>query len=198
MQNSSYISHHGIKGQRWGERNGPPYPLGVDKYSKAEAKAQLSKLRSMDAARTKKDVDRIINSMTKTEKEMLLMGDEEYLTEQQGEYVVNRVLKKIGGTPVAFFDIIDAEGDSLNIAIGTRGGKKYRKKGYASEVAKTGLDWVEENKDWLNKKKLYWGVRKDNAGSIAVAKKYGFKLKKDQSNWGDLSGEWETYYKDLN
>lgn len=22
-----YIAHHGIKGQKWGERNGPPYPL---------------------------------------------------------------------------------------------------------------------------------------------------------------------------
>ena len=32
-----YIAHHGIKGQRWGVQNGPPYPLdaGHD-YSKAE------------------------------------------------------------------------------------------------------------------------------------------------------------------
>lgn len=21
------LAHHGVKGQRWGERNGPPYPL---------------------------------------------------------------------------------------------------------------------------------------------------------------------------
>lgn len=26
--NDLYISHHGIKGQKWGVRNGPPYPLG--------------------------------------------------------------------------------------------------------------------------------------------------------------------------
>lgn len=23
----NYLSHHGIKGQKWGEQNGPPYPL---------------------------------------------------------------------------------------------------------------------------------------------------------------------------
>ena len=25
--NETDISHHGIKGQQWGKRNGPPYPL---------------------------------------------------------------------------------------------------------------------------------------------------------------------------
>lgn len=25
--NLDYISHHGIKGQKWGVKNGPPYPL---------------------------------------------------------------------------------------------------------------------------------------------------------------------------
>lgn len=24
---SDYLSHHGIKGQKWGVRNGPPYPI---------------------------------------------------------------------------------------------------------------------------------------------------------------------------
>lgn len=25
-----YLAHHGIRGQKWGEKNGPPYPLGSD------------------------------------------------------------------------------------------------------------------------------------------------------------------------
>ncbi len=29
----SHISHHGILGQKWGNRNGPPYPLGGGKKS---------------------------------------------------------------------------------------------------------------------------------------------------------------------
>ena len=34
----SYLYHHGIKGQKWGERNGPPYPLGTNQKSTREKK----------------------------------------------------------------------------------------------------------------------------------------------------------------
>lgn len=33
------ISHHGIEGQQWGVRNGPPYPLGSGQHSRAEVRA---------------------------------------------------------------------------------------------------------------------------------------------------------------
>ena len=39
---SSYLSHHGILGMHWGDRNGPPYPLGSDDYS-SEQKAAARK-----------------------------------------------------------------------------------------------------------------------------------------------------------
>jgi len=34
-----YLMHHGIFGQRWGKRNGPPYPLGASDHSASEKKA---------------------------------------------------------------------------------------------------------------------------------------------------------------
>ena len=34
-----YLAHHGILGQRWGKRNGPPYPLSASSHSVAEKKA---------------------------------------------------------------------------------------------------------------------------------------------------------------
>ena len=34
----SELYHHGIKGQRWGQRNGPPYPLDYDDHSYSEKK----------------------------------------------------------------------------------------------------------------------------------------------------------------
>lgn len=36
------LYHHGIKGQKWGVRNGPPYPLKESAYSSAEKKAKSS------------------------------------------------------------------------------------------------------------------------------------------------------------
>ena len=33
-----YIAHHGILGQKWGDRNGPPYPLRGGDYSKEETR----------------------------------------------------------------------------------------------------------------------------------------------------------------
>ncbi len=33
MRHITYIAHHGIKGQEWGVRNGPPYPLSEKKHA---------------------------------------------------------------------------------------------------------------------------------------------------------------------
>ena len=37
------LAHHGILGQKWGKRNGPPYPLAANKHSAAEKKAGYQK-----------------------------------------------------------------------------------------------------------------------------------------------------------
>lgn len=38
-----YLYHHGILGQRWGKKNGPPYPLDSQDHSAAERKAGWKK-----------------------------------------------------------------------------------------------------------------------------------------------------------
>lgn len=42
MLDGDYLEHHGIKGQHWGERNGPPYPLNkisTEKLHKKHSRA---------------------------------------------------------------------------------------------------------------------------------------------------------------
>ena len=38
-QKDIWLAHHGILGQKWGQRNGPPYPLGESDHSASEKKA---------------------------------------------------------------------------------------------------------------------------------------------------------------
>lgn len=57
-----FLAHHGILGQKWGHRNGPPYPLGDSDHSAAEKKAGWRK--SLAAGRPSIK-DRIKNTFSK-------------------------------------------------------------------------------------------------------------------------------------
>lgn len=51
-----YLAHHGVDGMKWGERNGPPYPLirqGRAKFSK------ILKKRKIEAANNKKKLQKL-------------------------------------------------------------------------------------------------------------------------------------------
>lgn len=54
-----YISHHGILGQKWGHKNGPPYPLGEGDHSAAEKKAGWKKSLSNKAESIKKTAKKV-------------------------------------------------------------------------------------------------------------------------------------------
>lgn len=44
----TYLEHHGILGQKWGKKNGPPYPLGASDHSAREKKAGWRKSLNKD------------------------------------------------------------------------------------------------------------------------------------------------------
>lgn len=50
-----YIEHHGIKGQKWGVRNGPPYPIAPSDHSSSERKAGWRSSLEGGANRLKKE-----------------------------------------------------------------------------------------------------------------------------------------------
>lgn len=94
-----YIAHHGVDGMKWGERNGPPYPLsrlGREKFSR------ILKKRKIEAANDKKKLQKLKEDQPEeyekkkqkalsggTAKQVLdFQGD---LTNQQLQDAVNRL-----------------------------------------------------------------------------------------------------------
>lgn len=58
--NATYLVHHGVKNQRWGERNGPPYPL----TDEARRDAGYIKSRAKHARKMQKKLNRIEDQQT--------------------------------------------------------------------------------------------------------------------------------------
>jgi len=183
------LYHHGILGQRWGVRR---FQNSDGSYTPEGLKRLMYARRVRRAAATSKQVDSIINTMSDDERKKLGIGKgERYLDFEQGSQVAKRILLKSGRTPVSFFDLLE-EGNEVNVSLGTRSGNKYRGKGYASKVARQGLDWYDKNKDKYGYTRIVWGVRTDNIPSIRIAKKYGFNI--DPNSYSD-DNTWVNYIK---
>lgn len=57
-----YLAHHGILGQEWGKRNGPPYPLKGGDYSKAEVEEVYEARKSKNSIYNKKHFDGVLEA----------------------------------------------------------------------------------------------------------------------------------------
>lgn len=160
-----------------------------------ETTSNISDKRMKKAAKTKKDVDSIVLTLSKKERDLMRLDEPTldnisgYFSIENGRCVVHRVLYKIGNIPVSFFDLID-EGDCLCTAVATRAGKSYRGKGYANKCVKEGIEWWDRNKHKFNYKYIVWWVETDNKGSRKLAEDNGFVL-----NMEDVSSEVKRNFK---
>lgn len=64
--NKSFLQHHGILGQKWGEKNGPPYPLKGGDYSSEERKKILKNRQRGNSIYNKKHYDEVLKKGTTT------------------------------------------------------------------------------------------------------------------------------------
>ena len=60
MTYEAYLDHHGILGQRWGKRNGPPYPLGGGDYTVTEQRAIGRARKKPNSIYNKKHFDTVL------------------------------------------------------------------------------------------------------------------------------------------
>jgi len=59
-----YLAHHGILGQKWGKRNGPPYPLKGGSYTPTERKAIKEARKKKYSRYNKKHYDEVLSKGT--------------------------------------------------------------------------------------------------------------------------------------
>lgn len=64
VSSSDCLQHHGILGQKWGQKNGPPYPLSGGKYSKSEQEQIGEARKSKNSIYNKKHFDKVIEEGT--------------------------------------------------------------------------------------------------------------------------------------
>lgn len=185
--NLDYLSHHGVKWQKRGVRNGPPYPLYRQDPAKYKAIKRLQK-----AAKTKKDVDAIVNSLSPSDKKRLGVNQNgEYLSLEEGENIMKRIILKDGDAPVAFLDIFD-EGTNgkgkTDVSVALAVANNQHGKGYGSKVAKKGSDWIDKHLDEFGM--VWWTTAPDNVASQKLAEKNGWKYSNKDSN-----EDWKIYRK---
>lgn len=62
LTQSDELQHHGILGQKWGQQNGPPYPLKGGDYSKLENEKIKKARKSKNSIYNKKHYDTVLNA----------------------------------------------------------------------------------------------------------------------------------------
>lgn len=90
---SEILEHHGIDGQKWGVRNGPPYPLERKKthlLNKSKAKILIDNLDELSL----EEVERLVKRI-KLEEELNKIAADDI---KKGESYAMKILKKTGET----------------------------------------------------------------------------------------------------
>ena len=155
------LAHHGIKGQKWGERNGPPYPL--------------SRVSTDISEQNYNRINELYRSMSYEDRKFIDPDS----TEEPQDYFKNLDFykKNIAYNAVSNEGFLVAETipDDYNVP-GTHGVEIGI--GVVKKNQGVGTKMVGDLVDWFNKQNdidvLWWPVDERNKASIRIAEKNGF------------------------
>ncbi len=176
----SYISHHGIKGQKWGVQNGPPYPIEKTLNKQYDEKTVLKRMSS----KNKKEVTLEQASRTKFQR-FTAKHFNKLLREQMNTKIFDIKVddKVVGDLQLYQIDDETVNGVWLGIDENERG------KGYASASLKAAIDFAKER----GYKKFTLEVPGNSPDARHIYEREGFKAlyevtsKEDDYAWGGLT-----------
>lgn len=178
MQKNLYesLSHHGIKGQKWGVRRYQNKDGSLTKEGKERNMYRNNIIRNKPYT---DDVNDIVKTLSNKEKKLLGASlHEDWIDKEfENETLANKgktFVTKYKDTPVSFLEIWTNGSRTGQIAIATRNGDEYRKKGYASKEVEKAIKWVDRYGKYTIDE-LEWWAEKNNTGSRRLAEKYGFE-----------------------
>lgn len=170
------LSHHGIKGQKWGVRRYQNKDGSLTKEGKERNMYRNNIIRNKPYT---DDVNDIVKTLSNKEKKLLGASlHEDWIDKEfENETLANKgktFVTKYKDTPVSFLEIWTNGSRTGQIAIATRNGDEYRKKGYASKEVEKAIKWVDRYGKYTIDE-LEWWAEKNNTGSRRLAEKYGFE-----------------------
>lgn len=191
-ESGTSLSHHGIKGQKWGVRrfqnkDGSLTSEGKKRYSIVKGSRESSNDIYKTLSKKEKNYIQGNNSYDKPQKELI--------SKDNSKYILKQVLMKYGDMPIAAVDLWHESKNSISISIMTRNNEKYRGKGYASKVLEKTLNDVIKSKEFNKYKYINWGAWKNNTASRKMARKHGFKYVKTSDPGGE---DYILYRKKIN